>query len=313
MAVPDDDIYIDISFLLCLTNFYGFSCLKVEEINKRTKHLAYKKLHYIFSIVLQILVGVCAYFVIRDFNNYYHETSNGELLFMLRTVTQFYSHVCFVVSCISNKFHTKNTQKLYQQVYEVERDLRMSGILIHHKSLKTITRNCVIFYIANAIVSTVAVLFENNEFHPLLRLASAIYIHYNSIVYSVTNCQLIVSISIFNQMFRKLEEAVKDQFLFDNYQKYPKRIGLSTIVKYHHHICEIVREANRILSIPLLVVFMGGFFMLTVTIFGAAIAISNDVYVAQDLISFLWLGVTLSNVLVCVVLSHNCMNTVSKV
>lgn len=304
------DIFTDFYMLLILFNSFGFTSYIMVDSDISRKYLVHRKWHYRIHLAFKILAcmgGYCALKTISDFVN------PDNFLFVLHVMTGLLAIIFQIASCICHSLYNNKNRKLWQKLYEVERDLSISNVAINHKHLRRIALACVIFmiFIAFLLFMTFLHLFckIGEGFDKILVLGGGLFYSYRCGTFSIVICQYVSSFSILREIFLKLGESVKRKFLCDE----PSRsTDLLEIAKYHQQCCEIARRANSVISFQLLFELVDIFCLFVIATFTYAVSITNKEDTYQDGVAYAgWFILGILRLAILMVFAHGCAGSLS--
>lgn len=253
---------------------------------------------------------MCGYWQFK-ITHYFHV--HGSFLFVLEEVLAVISFLSQAAFCVSNSFYNKENRKLWQQLYEMERNIITSNIALNHKFLQRVALGCVIFMVINTFL-----LFATSQFlysnigevidDRALILGTALFYSYRCGTLSFVISQYVSSFSILREIFLKLGEAAKRSFLFSDRRSSK---DLLQIARYHQQCCALARNANSVISVQLLVELMEvvGLLVIASFIYAASIAM-YDTY-QNSVVYAGWVVFGIFRALLLIVISHRCMASVS--
>lgn len=306
----EEDIFTDFRILLSLFNVFGFTSSKVEESNISRKYLVPKKWHYLIHVALKILTCMCGYCVLKTLPSF---DANGILVSVLKEIMGVISFLSQIASCISNILYNTGHRKLWQQLYEIEKDLNISNIAINHKILRRIALACATFVMINPFFLIITLVFISIKFgegtDKIIMFGQGLYYSYRSATLAFVICQYISSFSILREIFLKLGETAKSKFLTS---EHPRTKDLLEIARFHQQCCGIARKANIVISLQLVVELMEVFGLLVITSFIYAVSLANRYDTYEDGVLYAgWVVFGIFRVVLLIVISHRCVASVS--
>lgn len=315
--MSSENIFSDTRCLYIFAKIYGFISFKINSTKTGKKYLTYQRWHFLFSIGIQVIVGLCGYITMK--NTYEkdldYKISEG-LFFILDIITKIaFVTVCFVY-CLWNKIYVKDNQTFWQELYATEEYLSKFNVILDHKYLRTATSFGVILtalfsYVPNIIIA----FFNRRHFTRVMVFTMAFYYQYVAMAYGMTICQLLLYFAIVGDMLGKLEESTEKKFLNTNQisgRLKPTYLELVQIAKCHQQICYMAREANRIISVQLLFLCMYVFCFCTTSAFNSMLSIVINSYNIEDLMVIGWVILSIGAFILSVGVSHNCMQKVRQ-
>lgn len=223
------------------------------------------------------------------------------------------SLIAQITSCISNSFYNNENRQLWQQLYEVERDLSISNIVINHKLLRRVALACAMFLIINAFLLFITfvslfykVVYGNDK---AIFLGDALFHSYRYGTLCFAICQYASTFSILREIFLKLRDTARRKFLST---KPSGPEDLLEIARYHQQCCDIARLARNVVSFQLLVELMEDFRLLVFASFFYAMSVTNEYYTYQNSAAYAgWVAFGILRVSLLIVISHKCVESVS--
>lgn len=308
-----EDILDDLWWLFFLARTYGFYSFKLKRSKTGSNYFQYQTWHFILFGMLQTLIYTSGWFV---FCLYFKDTNGitgGGLLYILNVVTTIIDATCSLTFCICYKVYNKHTLTFWKKLCEVGNDLRKLKIELNHK----LHRNVAIFFVLFTVLYTYFTSFSyaicnyGSDLNIFERLVFHVYYHYMTIIYLLFTLKHIISLIIINDMFGSLEETTKKKFLNANKYKPLTTPEILEIARCHKKICGIKRLGSKIMSIPLLCVFLEIFTIVTAASFKSTVRIINNVYTLEDIESIPWVFLSLLILTALIVSTHKCTEKVS--
>lgn len=307
MATYEENILTDIRLFLWFSKLYGFFSPKLEiSTTDDKKYLSLNKCHYVYSIALQMGTCVMTYLSFQSFCEYSYEITNGGLFFAISTLTEFIGSLFVYVTCIHSKVYVIKVQKLWEKMYNTEKELQHFCIKINHKRLRILSVLCVLFYTVIASISLVMFLVFKTSFYTV-----AFSTHYGCMSHGFINGQQVLSYFIIDQMFKELNHTAEKSYLCSNHKRCLGPRQLLDIAKFHQQLCEIAREVNSATSLQHILQHAIMFCLLTISCFMSVVSIMNDTYRLPEMAHFMWSAVSILAVICLIGVSHRCMDRVS--
>lgn len=310
--MKNEDVLTDANLLLVFAKISGFISFRTRRAKNGEKCIIFEKFHHWFFLIFQTTIQIRVLFLFYDFCKSTYKLSNSNFLYILKVISELsYNTFCVVIS-INSKLHATENQQFWQALYDVERNLRQLRITLNHTLLRRITKACVYSSAGTSITLSVCFLILDKQkseddvfYYVTLRFCN----YYKVITCSFLYSQQIVSFSILKEIFEKLEKGVKEN-VQDN--RYSSRKYLYDITKCHQNVCEIARQFNNVIAVPLVFEFAHLFCFLTANSFGCMIAVIKNVHVSVDIMRLIWITIVLFIVTLMVVVSCSCMKKVGE-
>lgn len=313
MTARAEDIFTDFYLLSHLSNFYGFTSFTIKQSSTGRKYLVHKKWSYLFSLAFQIATCICGYSTIKIYHNYAVQGANQSLFLNLEEVTRFIGFMSQVACCIYNNICLNKVRKLWQQFYELERDLRILKVAVNHRLLRRIALTCILFVpivISFTLINFVTSLWpQKGRVGTAFLVSSCIYYISRYGVLCVLLCQHVCSFSILREIFSKLRDTTRRTILFGVFASHR---DLLEVARYHQQTCEITRDANSVLSVQLLAALAHLMCLTVFSAFSCAVAVANGYYRFQNIAGLtVWIILCISYIATLAIFSHECVESVS--
>lgn len=305
------NILADSKLLFLFGRISGFISFRTDGAKNGETHIIFENCHYIFFLFFQTIIQIRMLFLFCDFCKWSYKLYANNFLYILSVISEFSYMVFSLAICICSKVYAKENQQFWQALYKVEKELQQLQIKLNHTYLQRVTHACVYIAIGTSVVLTTCFVMLDEKkvesdtiYYIIVRFSN----YYKATTSIFLNCQLIVSLNTIKEIFLKLEEAVNEKVLDG---RYLDRKYLLDIAKCHQKVCEITKQCNDVMSIPLVFEFVQLFCFLTANAFSCAIVLITNEYVMRDVMRLIWIAIFLVAVITLVVVSHKCMKKVS--
>lgn len=260
-----------------------------------------------------MIAFICGYITLRNLGERNYKASDGGLLSILNAVVEAINMCCLLVTSVCSKMYVVKNQRLWQKLYEVEKELQQIDVMVNH----TIVQNYVIIGTTFTIIlhgtsSVLLIIFDERREGFLYYVAVGFYYHYTCMDYLLLSGHFIIYFFIINNMLAKITNSLSKTFLDHTYSRNSNRSGFLAIIQYHQQICELARQGNFVLSIQLVFVFVEIFSLLSksMSLFSSTISIIKNDYGIIDIVHLLWTAVVLVTLVSFVAISSQCMDKV---
>lgn len=317
MVAENRDILTDTYLLLWFARLYGLHSFKPVKTETGKKVLQYEKWRYWVFIFFQATFCIYGYFIVTDYSKYAIQVTNDPLLFILNMMSEFNIVGSNTVLCSCYIIYSKGNREFWQELYEMESELRKLGIELNHKLIGIISTVFITFTVALTYLVNIVIGISGYRKDPNIRiidyLANHSFYHYACIIYNCSISRYIVSLVIIGNMFSTLAKTTEDKFLNGGEVNRYSRKDLWKIAQYHQKVCEVARLGNKAMSLQVLILFLGIFTTLTVISFKSTVSLLNNAYGVNDLLSMPWVAVGLITLMTVIFFAHNCEQKVSYI
>lgn len=312
MRRGEEDIFNDVLSLFYLAKAYGFVSCAIKRNKHGRKHLVHKtKLYFSYS-VLQAAILVSGYLWLHEFYKAYSKLTDGGLFFILAVLSELAVYMGCLVYCICSKVFCDKNRRFWQKLYELERSLYATHIILNHKNIRISSLIVVICTVASTISTNIFICWNilynvrPKDGHILKYLAICLYYHYSSMAYSSLVCQYTSTFQIINEMLLRLYKHTERQFILYHNNDFMNRRNILNIARYYQYVCKVARDGNKLVSLPLLISYGQVFCWLTTNSFSSALAVVDNVYTNLDIVKLVSLLIDLTVIVGPIILARKC-------
>lgn len=307
-----ENVLTDNRLLFLFSKIYGFVSLEINEDGRCGKKVEVGKFNYFFAICFQIAMHITGLLVYMEFYDFAARESPRYILFVVAVISHSTYYLCCLGICLFSIINAQQNKKYWQDLYATEMALRKNNIMLNHKSLRKAVHLCTAGMIL-LLLPAVALIYYNHIEIENVTFLVMIYVnyHYTTTAYIVLIFQHILLFNAVVEMFGKLEDAARQEYLNSKRNSHVNHRYLLEIAKCHQMVCEVARFGNSVISIPLALEYTHIFCFLTTASFFASIIFMNNLYNIWTLLDLVWVTIILTVSAISITISHTCMKKVS--
>lgn len=316
----ETDIFVVLRPLLYLEKACGFVFFKVKILKNGKKKLVHERWRCLLHVALQIVVMFYALMTLGDRCKYLEEYPGSFLSLVLHQASECATYASCLFFLIHENIYFNRKKQFWQKLYQIERNMRAVSITpLNYKLLRNVTFVYVIYTIVVALVVmgllwlfVIDYLRTHSSVNTLTyfkQTASYLYYYYVHMSIYIIIFQYLCSFHIIKEMLEKLEKYIKDMVCDQSVSEIETN-ELLRISKYHQQVCEIAKETDCLMSIPMLTVYGQIFCLLIGHTYSSLMMIMKDVVMTSYIVKLVMLVANVIPVATSIIVANMCMKKV---
>lgn len=312
----DENILSDNKLLFLFLKLSGFVSFKIKDNERCNQKLEIGKCGYFLAACYQVVIQTIGFLTYVKFLEVAPDQAPNSLLLVLGLISYSAYHLCCFAVCICSFINAQKNKNFWQGLYNTEMALRKIRVVLNHKSLRTTVDICTLAMMTFLVPSLIVFFLGYDNYSRLtvtMYTMIIIIYHYGSISVIMLNFQHIMSFNVVKEMFGKLEDAAKENYLRSKSYTCTNHRYLLQIAKCYQMICKNAEDGHSAMSMPLVFNFVYIFNFLVTVSFTSAFMLINNVYISWMVSDLIWLIIIIITSVASVAISHICMRKVSFV